>query len=84
MCIFIYLECKDILDNHRAMFESWIFAGVIEKYSYSENLDISSRSYDLGNNVKKFMERYSELSNMTTHQLYKVSTPRIDDRHFKE
>ena len=30
------------------------------------------------------MERYSELANKTTQQLYKVSTPCIDDHHFKE
>ena len=30
------------------------------------------------------MERYCELANMATQQLYKVSTPCIDDHHFKE
>ena len=30
------------------------------------------------------MERYCELANKTTPQLYKVSTPCIDDHHFKE
>ena len=30
------------------------------------------------------MERYCELANKTTRQLYKVSTPCIDDHHFKE
>ena len=30
------------------------------------------------------MERYCELANKTTQQLYKVSTPCIDDDHFKE
>ena len=30
------------------------------------------------------MERYCELANRTTQQLYKVSTPCIDDHHFKE
>ena len=29
-------------------------------------------------------ERYCELANKTTQQLYKVSTPCIDDHHFKE
>ena len=29
-------------------------------------------------------ERYCELTNKTTQQLYKVSTPCIDDHHFKE
>ena len=30
------------------------------------------------------MERYCELTNRTTQQLHKVSTPCIDDHHFKE
>ena len=30
------------------------------------------------------VERYGELANKTTQQLYKVSTPCIDDHHFKE
>ena len=30
------------------------------------------------------MERYCELANKTTQQLHKVSTPCIDDHHFKE
>ena len=34
--------------------------------------------------AKKCVERYCELSNKTTQQLYKVSTPCIDDHHFKE
>ena len=34
--------------------------------------------------VKKCVERYCELANKTTQQLYKVSTPCIDDHHFKE
>ena len=31
---------------------------------------------------KKCVERYCELANKTTQQLYKVSTPCIDDHHF--
>ena len=34
--------------------------------------------------VKKCAERCCELANKTTQQLYKVSTPRLDDHHFKE
>ena len=34
--------------------------------------------------AEKCVERYCELANRTTQQLYKVSTPRIDDHHFKE
>ena len=34
--------------------------------------------------AKKCVERYCELPNRTTQQLYKVSTPCIDDHQFKE
>ena len=34
--------------------------------------------------AKKWVERYCELANKTTQQLYTVSTPCIDDHHFKE
>ena len=34
--------------------------------------------------AKKCVERYCELANKTTQQLYKVSTPCLDDHHFKE
>ena len=34
--------------------------------------------------AKKCVERYCESANKTTQQLYKVSTPCIDDHHFKE
>ena len=34
--------------------------------------------------AKKCVDRYCELANKTTQQLYKVSTPCIDDHHFQE
>ena len=88
----VYLGCtqrqceisKDIVDNYRTMFESRMSAGGTEKLTYSENLRISSCSYDMEGHAKKCVERYRELANKTTRQLYKVSTPCIDDHHFKE
>ena len=88
----VYLVCtqrqceisKDIVDNYRAMFESRISAGGTEKLPYSENFHISSWSYDLEGHAKKCVERFCELANKTTQQLYKVSTPCIDDHQFKE
>ena len=76
--------CKDIVDSYRTMFESRISAGATEKLPCSENLRISSWSYDMEGHAKKCVERYCELANKTTQQLYKVSTPSIDDGHFKE
>ena len=38
----------------------------------------------MAGHAKKCVERYCELANKTTQQVYKVSTPCIDDHHFKE
>ena len=65
------------------MFESRISAGGLEKLPFPQNIHISSWSYDMAGHAKKCVERYCELANKTTQQLYKVSTPCIDD-HFKE
>ena len=66
------------------MFESRISAGATEEFTVLENLCISSWSYDMEGHAKKCVERYCELANRTTQQLYKVSTPCIDDHHFEE
>ena len=75
---------KDIVDNYRTMFESRISAGGLEKLPFSQNLRISSWSYDMAGHEKECVERYCELSTKTTQQLHKESTPCIDDHHFKE
>ena len=38
----------------------------------------------MAGHAQRCVERYYELANKTTQQLYKVSTPCIDDHHFKE
>ena len=88
----VYLVCtqrqceisKDIVDKYRTMFESRISAARAEKLPFPQNLRICSWSYDMAGHAKKCVERYCELANKTTQQLYKVSTPCIDDHHFKE
>ena len=88
----VYLGCtqrqceisNNTVDNYRTMFESRISAGGVEKLPFPQNLGISSWSYDMAGHAKKCVERYRELANKTTQQLYKVSTPCIDDHHFKE
>ena len=77
-------QVKDIVDNYRTMFESRISAGGVEKLPFPQNLRISSWSYDMAGHAKKCVERYCELANRTTQQLYKVSTPCIDDHRFTE
>ena len=90
----VYLGCsqrefetsKDFVENYRDMFESRISAGATEKLPCARKLDsnISSWSYDMESHSKKCVERYCELANKTTLQLYKVSTPCIDDHHEEE
>ena len=88
----VYLGCtqrqceisKDVVENHRTTFESRISAGRTEKLPCSEFVRISSWSSDMECHAKKCVERYCELANRTTQQLCKVSTPCIDDHHFKE
>ena len=88
----VYLGCtqrqceisKDIVDNYRTMFESRISAGGTEKLPFPQNPRISSWSHDMEGRAKKCVERYFELANKKTQQLYKVSTPCIDDHYFNE
>ena len=88
----VYLGCtqrqcevsKDIVDNYRTMFESRISAGMQRNY---HSLKIFVFLHGLMTWLvmqKKCVERHFELANKTTQQLYKVSTPCIDDHHFKE
>ena len=88
----VYLGCtqrhcaisKDIVHNYRTLFESRISTGRAEKLPFPQNLRISSWSYDMEGHAKKCVERFNELADKTAQQLYKVSTPCIDDHHFKE
>ena len=56
----------------------------LKKLPCSENFRISSWSYDMECHATECVERFCGLANKTTQQLCKVSTPCIDDQHFKE
>ena len=45
---------------------------------------VEQKRFHTENHAKKSVERYCELANKTIQQLYKVSTPCIDDHHFKD
>ena len=70
----VYLGCtqrqceisEDIVGNYRIMFQSTISTGATEKLPCSQNLSISSWSYDMEGHAKKCVERYCELANRTT------------------
>ena len=82
-------ECetsKDIVDSYWNMFESRISAGAKESYLVQGNL---TQTYLSGPVIWKVMqmkcvERYCELANRTTQQLYNIATPCLDDHQFKE
>ena len=91
---FVYLgctqrECKPdetIFDEYRIMFESRISAGTTEKWQGWEkhHARAVAWSYDMEGHVKKRVERYCELANKKTEQLYKVSAPCLDDHNFEK
>ena len=81
---------QDIVENIRDMFESRISAGATEKLPETKATEkpdaetISSWSYDMEGHARKCEERYCELANKTTQQIYKVATPCMDDHQFEE
>ena len=81
------LHSKRMKNQQRYCWQfSTISAGAAGKLPSSVrlNANISTWSYDMGGHAKKYVERYCELANETTQQPYKVSTPCLDDRQFKE
>ena len=79
----VYLGCtqrqceisKDIMDTYRTMWESRISTGGTEQLQCLEIFRISSWSHVMEGHAKKCLERYCELANKTTQQLYEVSSP---------
>ena len=67
------------MDDHRKMFESRSSAGATEKYQVGKTL----ANY-MDGHAKKCVERYCEMANKKTEQLYKVSTAWLDDHHLKK
>ena len=68
------------------MFESRISAGVTEKLQWWEkpHARAVAWSYDMERFSRQCVERWCELASRKTEQLLKVSTPCLDDHHFKE
>ena len=92
----VYLGCtqrecqisNDIVTNFWDMFESRISAGAKEKLptrasGTPDAETTSSWCYDMEGHAKKCVERYCEFANKTTEQLYKVTTPCMDDHQFR-
>ena len=87
---YVYLGCtqrecntkEDIVEHFRNLFESRISSGATEKVPsgkpHVETVTWSNEKEGTHRNAWK------ELANKTTKQLYKVSSPCLDDHSFKE
>ena len=76
---------EDIVDNYKICSNPGSVQEQKKKYVAQGNrTQTSSWSHDMQGHAKKCVERYCELANRTTQQLYKVATPCLDDHQFKE
>ena len=68
------------------MFEPRFFAGATEKYRCGKTSHVKTvaGSYDVEGHAQKCVERHCKLPNKKMVQLYKVSSPCLDDHHFKK
>ena len=85
--MFIWVALKEKVKEARIL---WIITEVYSNQGFrpgpQEKLaeTTSSWSYDMEGHAKKCVERYCELANTTTEQLFKVATPCMDDHPFEE
>ena len=82
-------ECKPnetIIERYTKMFESHISAGATEKLPVWEkpHAKTVAWSHDMEGHARKCVERYCELANKKVEQLYKVSSPCLDDHQCKQ
>ena len=88
----VYLGCskkqceisKDIVDNYRTMFESRISAGATEKTIRIGNNEYFYMVLRYGRSCQEVCGTILRIGEQNTEQLYKVSTPCIDDHQFKK
>ena len=73
-------------EEDRNVLDSRISAGATENMSWWEkpHTKAVAWSYDMEGHAKSFVERYCKVANEKTEQLYKVSTPCLDDHNFKD
>ena len=81
-------ECKPnekIIGKYNKMCESRISARATEKLPGWDKLraKTSAWSYDMEGHARKCVERYCDSANKKTEQLYKVSSPCLDDHQIK-
>ena len=84
----IQRECKPnetIIEQFTKIYESCISAGATEKLPGLDKprAKTTSCSHDMERHARKSVDRYCELANKKTQQLYKVSHLCLDDHQFK-
>ena len=82
-------ECKPnekIIGQYNKVFESRISAGATEEFPGWDKprAKTSAWSHDMEGHDRKCVERYCELANEKTEQLYKVSHPCLDDHQIRK
>ena len=77
---------EKFIGQYNKMFESRISAGATEKLPGWEKprAKTSAWSYDMEGHARKCVEWCCELANKKTEQLYKVSSPCLDDHQIKK
>ena len=77
---------ETIIERYKKMFESRVSAGATEKLLGWEkpHAQTESWSYDMEGHAQKSVVRYDGLANKKVEQLYKVSSPCLDDHQFKQ
>ena len=77
---------KTIIEQCKKMFESHVSAGSNRKITWMEKPQAQTVawSHDVEGHAQICVERYCELAHEKVEQLYKVSSPCLDDHQFKQ
>ena len=76
-------QMRRLLNNIRRCFIHVFLLQRLKNYPVGKSLNTLAWSYDMEEHAQKCVERYCELANKKVEQLYKVSSPCLDDHQFK-
>ena len=71
-----YIDAYETYSNHESLLE--------QLRSYLGGKNLTQKPFDMEGHAKKCVERYCELAKQKTEQMYKVSTPCLDDHNYKK
>ena len=75
---------KDVVDKYTEPILNREFQREEQKSFHTLRIFVSLHGLMIWRVMKKILERYCELANKTSQQLYKEFTPCINDHHVKE